>query len=319
VVIAIIGILIALLLPAVQAAREAARRMQCTNHLKQLGLALHNYHDANNALPAGAITSLDCGRSWAVALWPFIEQQSLYSQCVFPGMWDVQYDGVAANAAMWNALDGATIPYFFCPSSSRLKMREDTVHATLQGAGVPATIQVQKIHYVGLAGTDVNPLNTTQASPNRADNSYGHHGRNGVILAESAVAKDLSLASISDGTSNTVCISEQSNLVWNNNKTARNEWCASGHRGAGWNGGQGLTGWTANITTVRWTINALCPNTAGCQQPYQANTIITSPHTGGANFAVSDGSVHFISEVVDLNNVLIRLVARDDGLTAALP
>ncbi|MFM9068057.1 MAG: DUF1559 domain-containing protein [Planctomycetota bacterium] len=80
VVIAIIGILVALLLPAVQAAREAARRTQCLNNLKQLGLALHNYHDSRRSFPAGASPNVTAF-NWRVAIWPFMEQQSLFDQC----------------------------------------------------------------------------------------------------------------------------------------------------------------------------------------------------------------------------------------------
>ncbi|MDR0705781.1 MAG: DUF1559 domain-containing protein, partial [Planctomycetaceae bacterium] len=101
VVIAIIGVLIALLLPAVQAAREAARRMQCTNNVKQIGLAMHNYHDALKSLPPGCmyhtwmnvpeahnITGTDrpspCGMwGWALFLLPYCEQQAIYSQFDF--------------------------------------------------------------------------------------------------------------------------------------------------------------------------------------------------------------------------------------------
>jgi prepilin-type N-terminal cleavage/methylation domain-containing protein len=88
VVIAIIGVLIALLLPAVQAAREAARRMTCTNHLKQIGIAVHNFHDTRSALPPLSIIAVDNSGTeyrrspsvW-VHLFPFVEQQSLYDYC----------------------------------------------------------------------------------------------------------------------------------------------------------------------------------------------------------------------------------------------
>ncbi len=84
------GVLIALLLPAVQAAREAARRAQCTNNLKQLALAMHNYHDANGAFPKPAITDKD-GKpllSWRVAILPYIEQQELYNKFHVDEPWD---------------------------------------------------------------------------------------------------------------------------------------------------------------------------------------------------------------------------------------
>ncbi len=76
VVIAIIGVLIALLLPAVQMAREAARRMKCSNNLKQIGIAVHNYHDTHNSMPTA---NRGVHGTWAVYLWPFVEQQALYS------------------------------------------------------------------------------------------------------------------------------------------------------------------------------------------------------------------------------------------------
>ncbi|MEA1951950.1 MAG: DUF1559 domain-containing protein [Planctomycetota bacterium] len=104
VVIAIIGILIALLLPAVQAAREAARRMQCSNNLKQIGLAIHNFHDANQKLPP---SRMPCAHgSWASEIWPFMEQQILKDRWTL----DESYSNVAADVIQ------AQIGGYFCPS-----------------------------------------------------------------------------------------------------------------------------------------------------------------------------------------------------------
>ena len=85
VVIAIIGILIALLLPAVQAAREAARRSQCTNNLKQISLAMHNYHDTHKSLPVGAYGTT--WGTWQISVFPYIEQGSLYDKFYHGGKW----------------------------------------------------------------------------------------------------------------------------------------------------------------------------------------------------------------------------------------
>ncbi|MGL6196606.1 MAG: DUF1559 domain-containing protein [Thermoguttaceae bacterium] len=123
VVIAIIGILIALLLPAVQAAREAARRMQCANHLKQVGLAIHNFHDARNALPPSNF--FDHNRSTLFGfLYPYIEQTALHDiiyQSYDPGWGNyVTYDG------MWNGKitpeqrnSLGSVPIYKCPSKGR--------------------------------------------------------------------------------------------------------------------------------------------------------------------------------------------------------
>src|SRR5262245_13487842 len=104
VVIAIIGILVSLLLPAVQAAREAARRIKCANNLKQYGLAIHNYHDVYNSLPPGGlwnVSSLDWGipaPSWQVRVMPFMEQQPLYDRV----NWDLlNYNTPDLNGDGW--------------------------------------------------------------------------------------------------------------------------------------------------------------------------------------------------------------------------
>ncbi|MDR2757323.1 MAG: DUF1559 domain-containing protein [Planctomycetaceae bacterium] len=327
VVIAIIGVLIALLLPAVQAAREAARRMQCTNHLKQIGIALHNYSDTCKELPfASSNTSTQDGdwrscRSWAVAIFPFIEQQSLYSQLIFGESGN--FDTSANPKTNLTALNGVVVPYFYCPSNTRGTMREDTVSSV--------QYKLQKINYVGIGGTVRNPIDIT----NNVTPLFAMHGSrtfNGTIIAigthtvgTGATATTFSISSIglealSDGTSNTVGVAEQSRLVKDSSGNLQ-DWGASGHRGGGWNGNRS-DGWSHNITHIYWTINSVCPGTVTditCNQPYSYNTIITSPHAGGAQFTVMDGSVRFLSETIDLNNVLLRLAARDDGLPVALP
>ncbi|MDR1140860.1 MAG: DUF1559 domain-containing protein, partial [Planctomycetaceae bacterium] len=106
VVISIIGVLIALLLPAVQAAREAARRMQCTNHQKQIVLAMHNYHDTQQTFPWGA--RWDRLGTWAVQLLPFIEKNQISAEY----KWDTNYN-LGTNATL---LSNLIISTYTCPS-----------------------------------------------------------------------------------------------------------------------------------------------------------------------------------------------------------
>jgi len=117
VVIAIIGTLVGLLLPAVQAAREAARMSSCTNNLKQLALGLHNHHDARGALPGAVFANTNDGQrwSWGVSLLPYVENQALYNT-LRPrsnGVWNASrnYLGASVKAAMETPLS-----FFVCPS-----------------------------------------------------------------------------------------------------------------------------------------------------------------------------------------------------------
>ncbi|NLF72780.1 MAG: DUF1559 domain-containing protein [Candidatus Anammoximicrobium sp.] len=109
VVIAIIGILVALLLPAIQAARESARRIQCANHLKQIGVALHNYHDSFQKFPYGWDNR---GVGWTLHLLPFVELNSVYSTIHFqesgPGNWDSGSENQLACETV--------VPVYRCPS-----------------------------------------------------------------------------------------------------------------------------------------------------------------------------------------------------------
>src|SRR5687767_10434986 len=121
VVIAIIGVLVALLLPAVQAARESARRMQCANNLKQIGLALVNYHDTNKWFPPGAVWRSstagdnDNRGSFFVRILPFVEQQSLYNLFDFNKNTD---DQRLTSASTSELLRGQVIASYICPSDT---------------------------------------------------------------------------------------------------------------------------------------------------------------------------------------------------------
>src|SRR5437762_3175960 len=113
VVIAIIGVLVALMLPAVQAAREAARRMKCQNNLKQIGLALHGYHDSHSSLPGGSFcppeTIAHC-HTWVEVLLPYLEQTSWHSQIDFS-----VYNNERNNPQVLNEKKLAVL---MCPSDS---------------------------------------------------------------------------------------------------------------------------------------------------------------------------------------------------------
>jgi prepilin-type processing-associated H-X9-DG protein len=120
-------ILFALLLPSVQGAREAARRSQCVNNLKQIGIAIHNYHDVYKCLPAAVLTDEDGEpmRSWRVAILPFIEQAPLYDQYDFSEPWDGPSNRM---------LQGVPLPAYRCPSDPGA-MSAETNYVMIVGEG----------------------------------------------------------------------------------------------------------------------------------------------------------------------------------------
>lgn len=177
VVIAIIGVLVSLLLPAVQAAREAARRTQCSNNLKQIGLAVHNYHDTLNALPPGQPGGMG-GSSAFAAILPFMEQGNMYDK----------YDFTKGNSDPANAaVVSQKIKAFICPSCAFVR-QVPIITPNCDAMRAPGT-------YAFSSGSG-DPYGTPS----------GGNPTNGAINNQASGMT--SLASITDGTSNTFLTGE---------------------------------------------------------------------------------------------------------------
>ncbi|MCL2349043.1 MAG: DUF1559 domain-containing protein [Planctomycetaceae bacterium] len=304
VVIAIIGILIALLLPAVQAAREAARRMQCSNKLHQLGIALHNYHDTHKKLP-----SYDYGpearNPWGgasmlysslVALLPYIEQTALSEQLSAA-------DAAGDKTMVFDEYEiwSHTIPAYTCPSDPNENFKE-----TWNKAGV-SSYCVSSGDWPWLQYSD-NP--GEGRGPFRLRTWIGFNAisdglSNTIAMSERRIAVDQS-RHVLDGTAFSYDLDSPSKDPTIGFKAIR----CLGSRGAdnqytsdamvtndtGWN-----WVWGAPFSTSFSTL--LPPNSPSCSTIYHFLGGPTSYHTGGAQVLISDGSVTFVSDTVDTNDL----------------
>lgn len=312
VVIAIIGILIALLLPAVQAAREAARRMQCANNLKQIGLALHNFHDSYGTLPEGCQASGPNGQggnynctNWRTLIMPYIELGNVYDQLDVNGAptrgW-ISFPGYdPGNQA---ALVGLVVPGYLCPSSQREGI-EPQYFGTTNDYNVNKHMQA---HYTGVSGAAPDPANRPDALYSDPY-GLGQMGRNGIF--EINKAKQVT---VKDGSSNTLMVVEQSGLV-NHSKEI------NGNYAGAWGGGYfytpGANGYYNALTTTKFQINydVIVP---GNQWSHNCHTVANSEHPGGINALRGDGSVSFLSETLDMETYR-RLSACNDELPVSVP
>ncbi|MCI0462188.1 MAG: DUF1559 domain-containing protein [Gemmataceae bacterium] len=339
VVIAIIAILIGLLLPAVQKVREAAARAQCQNNLKQIGLALHAFHDAKKALPPGCTTDQlpwgtggGWGSSWMVFLLPYIEQAPLYSRWRFTGSSGYTNSN---NRALTQANGGQVLSVYRCPSAT-LPM--------WAGEGYGSGLKVMLANYVGIAGAAngtipgyVESRIDNSAGNVRCCNGGGPSSGGGTLFRGSQVK----LPTITDGTSNTLVVSEHSDqfTVTDGSKRA---WSAGGLYG--WSMGTNTNNAPAaptatrndnrqfNVTTIRYAINQKAgwpatittPNSQsgdcriGICYDLGNNFPLNSTHTGGVNGLMGDGSVRFLSDSTPLN-LLAGSAVRDDNLPLSLP
>ncbi len=279
VVIAIIAVLIGLLLPAIQKVREAASASTCRNNLKQVGIALHNYHSANGNMPVGqwnqfyANTSSWCRGCWVHFTLPYLEQESLYQTFLTSS----ETDGWALLAPNKDTL----VKPLLCPSDPNSPKTHTSDTNAIPAAGNASQMQGLHTNYVVCAGSA----------------TYGTTGLNlnGMFYVQSQTR----LTDVTDGTSNTLMLSE---ICVSPDVTAND---LRGRYSNSWEGNNWFT-----------TANTPNPSTPDCQQ-YEGQSIAGAPmtnagassgsqavyarsrHTGGVNAGLADGSVRFISNNVN--------------------
>ncbi|MDR0337462.1 MAG: DUF1559 domain-containing protein [Planctomycetaceae bacterium] len=330
VVIAIIGVLIALLLPAVQAAREAARRMQCTNNLKQLGIALHVYHDTHQAMPPGCLIpgnelvkdskpvndqqhsshQSSSGPwhmiSWSAFLLPQLEATSVYTLIDFNrGAWlpiTVVYDGGATHTGLGdpvNADASVSAPSVFrCPSASN---PTDSLTGTFTLDNPSAKNAIKDYGASAAANILVNEAAPTTSSswwtamlPDRSIRDSGNNRVNGLFHR----ASGYNFADVSDGTSNTIAFLEAHAYRPKIRSDVVNPFFWNHHPGYGLIVTDGGSQDTKMYVINR---NAATDNTRDAY----------STHTGGINITLTDGSVRFLPQTIS-HNIYRQLISRYD-------
>jgi len=305
VVIAIIGVLVALLLPAIQAAREAARRSKCTNNLKQIAVAIQNYHDTFTSFPSGGMHFVASGDrqewGWPALILPFMEQTALHEQLGVTErhLWDVLNNEPA--------LVQTVIKSYRCPTDTTKDLVDKTPQARDFNGYAPVGTNFfgATSNYMGVVGIwDIDvPIN-------------GGPDNNGTLYINSEVATQ----DILDGTSNTFLVGER------NFACSAGTWAGGRNSdGAGPRGPDYMLG-RVSLKPNGWNIHGQTGNDS-CTEAF------SSYHPGGLLFAYCDGTVSFISQDIDFdnggapfdfnnaapgyNNVAIgtyqRLGARDDG------
>lgn len=282
VVIAIIATLMALLLPAVQQAREAARRTQCRNHLKQIGLAIHNYHDIYSQFPNANANNSLTGGSLFVSILPMMEQGNAYQL----------YDFSLGNSSPGNvAVTGQTLPFYLCPSSPIPR----TVPGCSDDAGrAPG-------NYAACMGTtDYNPYWSYFGLPRPQ--------LNGAIVYTDSSNGHTKFRDIIDGTSSTLLVGETAYNLPDYRFTSPSSSCSGESR-------YSFTYWSNPYpgSTICTTAFAFNPRDVADDGIFDLNWMksFRSDHTGGVQFVLVDGSVHFISGNIDRD--LLHAISTRNG------
>jgi prepilin-type N-terminal cleavage/methylation domain-containing protein/prepilin-type processing-associated H-X9-DG protein len=290
VVISIIGLLIALLLPAVQAAREAARRVQCVNNFKQLGLALHGYHDSNGSFPIGrtglyySYPSIDPNRrTWLLGALPYIEQVSLNNRFNFALSFYAPQNQTTVNTRVTTFLCPSDMPGIQEPWSSVPRIKGNIA------------VNWGSTHYF-------------QAEANRgADGPVPFFGPNGLSAFTGApFAGNLSfgLNTFSDGASNTILLGE---VIIGQNIAEANP---ADHRGDLFNDDRSCTMFMTYTTPNSKVLDQMgdviyCGqgyiNNPPCNGLSPAFNASRSRHPGGVHALMADGSVRLVKDAIDVN------------------
>jgi prepilin-type processing-associated H-X9-DG protein len=318
VVIAIIGILVALLLPAVQAAREASRRSQCQSRLRQIAIACHNFESSHQRLPPANARfneddiTLRPDWGYLAFILPFVEQQALFDQIAKDVQW---FDEANRTAVM------TPVEEFKCPSRVPLENIIATDPGGTSGGFGNFPQSPLRTHYYGVLGANPqlvhpNPPDfcvdrtspykmelvsggASRANPPCYAAANGRIAENGLInrrhLMGSAERKaPVRLAKVTDGTSKTFLVGES---AFGSEDEGTRPWIV------------GVVGeYMYSAKNVAYAINSGCRG-LGCPNPPRNNIGFGSEHPGGCHFAMGDGSVHFLSENIELV-VMFALASR---------
>jgi prepilin-type N-terminal cleavage/methylation domain-containing protein/prepilin-type processing-associated H-X9-DG protein len=306
VVIAIIALLVALLLPAVNSAREAARRIHCTNNLKQLGLALLMHHENNRRFPLGAYhfapyswsipVSTQHG-SFLVRLLPYIEEQQLFDACDFKINTDY-----LSTLPSGQRVHSVWISTFNCPSDRQEYQGGNPIYFATRAS--TRAQQRATTNYAASMGSQAFQTCFPGNTFGTGSSVHGHNEDGSTISGVfSHVAWGARIRDIKDGTSKTISLGE---II------PKCSW----HARDGWMHFNSL--WFSTACTINYPTCSGEPGyDAGCSPgngnwEWACDMGFKSRHPGGANFALCDGSVHFISENIDYRNYQ-RYGDRRDG------
>lgn len=299
VVIAIIAVLIALLLPAVQQAREAARKVSCRNNLKQIGLALHNYHDVYRVFPKGgyggylttANASLPAAQayrtlSWGAAILPQLEQGNLATQ-IDTSKWYLDAGNISAGQV--------ALPVYLCPSSPN----PDAMRANGDEPTGPKFARTDYGGNFGERGIRCHPSTNCQNNYGSGSGTASYRGMFPLLSAPVVSIRD-----VTDGTTNTIFVGEAPDgvhSVWIGHKNVFDQSAPINSRYS---------------SSTSWSSCQVPPSSPNLGRICDFGQEFHSYHPGGSQFLLVDGSARFISENIDFL-LLAALLSRSGGEVVA--